>query len=70
MIRRRLLGVLGALTVAASLGAQSRASDAGAKPEHNALRQLRRNVVTEIVAGAAILAVVAVLGVTPPGLGE
>jgi len=46
------------------------AVDAGAKPEHNALRQLRRNVVTEIVAGAAILAVVAVLGVTPPGLGE
>jgi putative copper resistance protein D len=28
------------------------------------------SVVTEIVAGAAILAVVAVLGVTPPGLGE
>jgi copper resistance protein D len=46
------------------------AADAGAKPEHSALRQLRRNVVTEIVAGAAILAVVAVLGVTPPGLGE
>jgi putative copper export protein len=31
---------------------------------------LRRNVVIEVVAGAVILAVVAVLGVTPPGLGE
>jgi putative copper export protein len=31
---------------------------------------LRRNVMIEIAAGAAILAVVAVLGVTPPGLGE
>jgi putative copper resistance protein D len=33
-----------------------------------ALRRLRRNVVIEIVIGAAILAVVAVLGVTPPGV--
>jgi len=46
------------------------ADDADEKPARHALRQLRRNVVTEIVAGAIILAVVAVLGVTPPGLGE
>jgi putative copper export protein len=32
-----------------------------------ALRQPRRNVVIEIGAGAAILSLVAVLGVTPPG---
>jgi putative copper export protein len=46
------------------------AAEAGEKPAHSALRQLRRNVMIEIAAGAAILAVVAVLGVTPPGLGE
>ena len=46
------------------------AADASDKPTRHALRQLRRNVVIEIAAGAIILAVVAVLGVTPPGLGE
>jgi putative copper resistance protein D len=40
------------------------------KHARHALRQLRRNVAIEVVAGAVILAVVAVLGVTPPGLGE
>ena len=42
--------------------------DAGEKLARRALRQLRRNVVIEIGAGAVILCVVAVLGVTPPGL--
>ena len=42
----------------------------GKRPARPALRQLRRNVVIEIGAGAAILSLVAVLGVTPPGLGE
>ena len=36
----------------------------------DAFRQLRRNVAIEIGAGATILSIVAVLGVTPPGLGE
>jgi putative copper resistance protein D len=36
----------------------------------HALQQLRRNVVIEIAVGAVILVVVAVLGVTPPGIGE
>ncbi len=40
------------------------------KPAADALRQLRRNVVIEIAAAALVIAVVAVLGVTPPGLGE
>jgi putative copper resistance protein D len=40
------------------------------EPTSHALRQLRRNVVVEIAVGALILAVVAVLGVTPPGAGE
>ena len=40
------------------------------EPARHALRQLRRNVVVEIAVGALILAVVAVLGVTPPGAGE
>jgi copper resistance protein D len=44
--------------------------DPGEKPVRHALRRLRRNVVIEIATGAIILAVVAVLGVTPPGLGE
>jgi putative copper resistance protein D len=44
--------------------------EAGEKPARRALRQLRRNVVIEIGAGAVILSLVAVLGVTPPGLGE
>jgi copper resistance protein D len=44
--------------------------DAGQRPACRALRQLRRNVVIEISAGAIILSVVAVLGVTPPGVGE
>jgi len=39
-------------------------------PARDVLRQLRRNVVIEIAAGAAILAVVAILGVTPPGIDE
>jgi putative copper export protein len=34
------------------------------------LRRLRGNVAIETAAAAVILAVVAVLGVTPPGLGE
>ena len=46
------------------------AADASDNPTGHALHQLRRNVVIEIAAGAIILAVVAVLGVTPPGLGE
>jgi putative copper resistance protein D len=40
------------------------------KPAGDALRQLRRNVVVEIATGALIIAVVAVLGVTPPAIGE
>jgi copper resistance protein D len=44
--------------------------DAGERPARRALRQLRRNVVIEIGAGAVILSLVAVLGVTSPGLGE
>jgi putative copper resistance protein D len=47
------------------------AANAGRWPPRDALRQLRRNVVFEIGAGAIILSLVAVLGVTPPpGLGE
>jgi putative copper resistance protein D len=46
------------------------AADTDGKPARHALRQLRRNVVIEVAAGAAILAVVAVLGVMPPGIGE
>jgi putative copper resistance protein D len=46
------------------------ANDRGEKPARDALWQLRRNVVIEIAAGTVIVAVVAVLGVTPPGLGE
>jgi copper resistance protein D len=34
---------------------------------HSALRKLRRNVAVEIAAGAIVIAIVAVLGVTPPG---
>jgi putative copper resistance protein D len=44
--------------------------DAGEKPARPVLRQLRRNVVIEVGAGAVILSLVAVLGVTPPGVGE
>jgi copper resistance protein D len=36
----------------------------------DAVRRLRRNVAIEIAAGAGILAIVAVLGVTPPGVDE
>jgi putative copper resistance protein D len=36
----------------------------------DALRLLRRNTVIEIAAGALVIAVVAVLGVTPPAIGE
>jgi copper resistance protein D len=46
------------------------AANAGQGLPRDALRQLRRNVAIEISAGAIILSVVAVLGVTPPGLGE
>jgi putative copper export protein len=35
-------------------------------PARNALRQLRRNALIEIVLGAVIIAIVAKLGVTPP----
>ena len=45
-------------------------ADAGEKLARHALRQLRRNIAIEIGAGAIILCLVAVLGVTPPGLGE
>jgi putative copper resistance protein D len=41
-----------------------------ARVARDALRQLRRNVAIEIAAGAIILAIVAVLGVTPPGVDE
>jgi copper resistance protein D len=40
------------------------------KPAGDALRQLRRNVVIEIAAGALVIAVVAVLGLTPPAIGQ
>jgi putative copper resistance protein D len=46
------------------------AADAGQGRSRDAFRQLRRNVAIEIGVGAIILSVVAVLGVTPPGLGE
>jgi putative copper resistance protein D len=46
------------------------AAGGGETPARRTLSQLRRNVVIEIAVGAVILAVVAVLGVTPPGLGE
>jgi putative copper resistance protein D len=44
--------------------------DATAAAARNALRQLRRNTAIEIVAGAIIIAIVAVLGVTPPALDD
>jgi putative copper resistance protein D len=44
--------------------------DANAVASANALRQLRRNVVIEVLVGAVIIAIVAVLGVTPPGAHE
>ena len=44
--------------------------NAGERPARDAFRQLRRNVAIEIGAGAIILSIVAVLGVTPPGLSE
>jgi copper resistance protein D len=46
------------------------AAHVGQGRSRDAFRQLRRNVAIEISAGAIILSVVAVLGVTPPGLGE
>jgi putative copper resistance protein D len=45
-------------------------SGAGERATPLALRQLRRNVAIEIAAGAGILAIVAILGVTPPGVDE
>jgi putative copper resistance protein D len=44
--------------------------DATAAGTRNALRRLRRNTAIEIAAGAIIIAIVAVLGVTPPGLDD
>jgi putative copper resistance protein D len=64
------LGMLALATVNRLWHTPALAAEAGEKPAHSALRQLRRNVMIEIAAGAAVLAVVAVLGVTPPGLGE
>ena len=46
------------------------AATAGQGRSRDAFRQLRRNVAIELGAGVIILSVVAVLGVTPPGLGE
>jgi putative copper resistance protein D len=46
------------------------AATAGQKRSRDAFRQLRRNIAIEIGAGAIILSIVAVLGVTPPGVGE
>ena len=46
------------------------AADPGQGRSRDAFRQLRRNVAIEIGAGAIILSIVAVLGVTPPGLSE
>ena len=43
---------------------------ASARAAGDALRRLRRNVAIEIAAGAIVIAIVAVLGVTPPGLDE
>jgi len=51
------------LTPSLVAGASERAA-------RDALRQLRRNTAIEIAAGAIILAIVAVLGVTPPGVDE
>jgi copper resistance protein D len=42
--------------------------DDGVAATRDALRQLRRNSVIEVAIGAAVIAIVAVLGVTPPGL--
>ena len=42
--------------------------DASANATRDVLRQLRRNTVIEVVIGAIIIAIVAVLGITPPGL--
>ena len=39
----------------------------GTRTTQDALRRLRRNVAIEIAAGVIILAIVGVLGVTPPG---
>jgi putative copper resistance protein D len=43
---------------------------AGVSVVHDAWRQLRRNTVIEAAAGAIIIAIVAVLGVTPPAVHE
>jgi putative copper resistance protein D len=45
-------------------------ASASARAAGDPLRQLRRNVAIEIAAGAIVLAIVAMLGVTPPGLDE
>jgi putative copper resistance protein D len=72
---RLLLAKIALFLVMLALAAVNRvwltpALAADEKHARHALRQLHRNVVIEVVAGAVILAVVAVLGVTPPGLGE
>jgi copper resistance protein D len=43
-------------------------AQAAAPARFDALRQLRRNAVVEVAAGGVIIAIVAVLGMTPPGL--
>ncbi len=44
--------------------------EASVSATQDALRQLRRNTAIEVAVGAAVIAVVALLGVTPPGLVE
>jgi copper resistance protein D len=64
------LVMLGLAAVNRLLLTPALAADAGQGRSRDAFRQLRRNVAIEIGAGAIILSVVAVLGVTPPGVGE
>ena len=64
------LAMVGLATVNRLLLTPALAADAGQGRSRDAFRQLRRNVAIEIGAGAIILSVVAVLGVTPPGVGE
>ncbi len=46
------------------------AADATGSIKHAALRELRRNTMIEVVIGMAIIAIVVMLGITPPGLHE
>lgn len=57
-------------TVNRVLATPAPAAGTDEKPVRHALRHLRRNVASEIVAGAVVLVVVAVLGLTPPGVAE